>query len=225
MNNNKYKINNAFTLAEVLITLGIIGIVAAMTIPTLINVFQAQALKSQFKKSVAATENAFKLAAHNNGGSLAGYSSITTNNYNISDDLVNIVKPYLSFSKICYRLQQPTCQPLTTSYTTYSGGNYLTTTSGREPTSNNAVIVLNDGAILYVWTYWANFATCSGDACGIIAIDVNGIKGPNQAGRDLWEFVVSPTGALVPSGTMKDGNRDTYSKNLGFTDHILDMIN
>ena len=32
----KSKFNAAFTLAEVLITLGIIGVVAAMTIPTLI---------------------------------------------------------------------------------------------------------------------------------------------------------------------------------------------
>jgi len=31
---------NAFTLAEVLITLGIIGVVAALTIPTLVNVYQ-----------------------------------------------------------------------------------------------------------------------------------------------------------------------------------------
>lgn len=227
---SKFLIKNkfcAFTLAEVLITLGIIGIVAAMTVPTLINVFQAQALKSQFKKSVAATENAFKLAALNNGGSLAGYSSITTNNFNISDDLVNIVKPYLGYVKICYRGQQASCQPVTVSYTTYSGGNYLTV-AGREPTSNNALIVLNDGAILYFWTYWANFATCSGSgvsSCGILTMDVNGIKGPNQAGKDLFEFQVRSSGALVPSGTINDSAKDTISKNLGFTDHIMDMLN
>ena len=33
--------NSAFTLAEVLITLGIIGVVAAMTIPTLISKYQS----------------------------------------------------------------------------------------------------------------------------------------------------------------------------------------
>ena len=33
---------NAFTLAEVLITLGIIGIVAAMTLPTLLNKYNEQ---------------------------------------------------------------------------------------------------------------------------------------------------------------------------------------
>ena len=39
----------AFTLAEVLITLGIIGFVAAMTMPVLINNYQKHALKNQFK--------------------------------------------------------------------------------------------------------------------------------------------------------------------------------
>lgn len=228
---NKIKIC-AFTLAEVLITLGIIGVVAALTIPALIQNSQNQALKSQFKKQASVVEAAFKQAALDNGGSLAGYSAITTNNFNISDDLVNIVKPYLRYIKICYRGQQASCQPLTTSYTTYSGGVYSTTAGGREPTSNNAVIVLNDGTILYFWTYWANFATCSGggitntqDSCGILAIDVNGVKGPNQAGKDLFEFQISSAGRLVPAGTINDSVKDTYSKNLGFTDHIMDMLN
>ena len=40
-----------FTLAEVLITLGIIGVVAAMTIPTLNNHLRGKKLESQFKKT------------------------------------------------------------------------------------------------------------------------------------------------------------------------------
>ncbi len=41
----------AFTLAEVLITLGIIGVVAAMTIPTLTTNYRHKALEAQFKKN------------------------------------------------------------------------------------------------------------------------------------------------------------------------------
>ena len=44
----------AFTLAEVLITLGIIGVVAAMTLPTLINNAQNKQLEVAFKKSYSA---------------------------------------------------------------------------------------------------------------------------------------------------------------------------
>lgn len=47
-----YSSKEGFTLAEVLITLGIIGIVAALTIPTLVAKFQEKALVSQFKKNI-----------------------------------------------------------------------------------------------------------------------------------------------------------------------------
>ena len=43
----------AFTLAEVLITLGIIGVVAAMTIPTLMTNIKSTQYLAQFKKSLS----------------------------------------------------------------------------------------------------------------------------------------------------------------------------
>ena len=46
----RIRVNKAFTLAEVLITLGIIGIVAALTIPTISHNIQQAVLKNQFKK-------------------------------------------------------------------------------------------------------------------------------------------------------------------------------
>ena len=49
---------SAFTLAEVLITLGIIGVVAALTMPSLINKYQEMALKQQFKKVYNTISNA-----------------------------------------------------------------------------------------------------------------------------------------------------------------------
>ena len=42
---------SAFTLAEVLITLGIIGVVAAVTIPALVTTYQKRATESQLKKA------------------------------------------------------------------------------------------------------------------------------------------------------------------------------
>ena len=55
---------NAFTLAEVLITLGIIGVVAALTLPTLIKKYEAKALETQFEKaySVLSQSNRMMLA-------------------------------------------------------------------------------------------------------------------------------------------------------------------
>lgn len=55
-----------FTLAEVLITLGVIGVVAAMTLPMLIQNYQKTVLKSQFKKTYTTLFNAVKLAQSKN---------------------------------------------------------------------------------------------------------------------------------------------------------------
>ncbi|MBQ8458561.1 type II secretion system protein, partial [bacterium] len=49
-----------FTLAEVLITIGIIGVVSAMTIPNLITHYKAKQLRSQFLKSYSLVQQAFK---------------------------------------------------------------------------------------------------------------------------------------------------------------------
>ena len=50
----------AFTLAETLITLGIIGIVAALIIPNAINDFRRKLLKIQFKKTDSVIEQALQ---------------------------------------------------------------------------------------------------------------------------------------------------------------------
>ncbi len=52
------KKRTAFTLAEVLITLGIIGIVAAMTMPSLINTTQKKELETAFKKQYSVLQQA-----------------------------------------------------------------------------------------------------------------------------------------------------------------------
>ena len=49
-----------FTLAEVLITLGIIGVVAAITIPNLMVAYKAKKMRSQFLKSYSVIQQAFR---------------------------------------------------------------------------------------------------------------------------------------------------------------------
>ena len=57
----------AFTLAEVLITLGIIGIVAAMTLPTIITKYQKQVTQNKLKKFYSVMTQAIKLSEVENG--------------------------------------------------------------------------------------------------------------------------------------------------------------
>ena len=61
-----------FTLAEVLITVGVIGVVAAITIPTLMQNYQDNANKVAYRKSFSVLSQATKMIAYENGGTLQG---------------------------------------------------------------------------------------------------------------------------------------------------------
>ena len=58
----KNKIQVGFTLAEVLITLGIIGVVSAMTIPNLIAKYQKEQTVVKLKKAISILNQAYKLS-------------------------------------------------------------------------------------------------------------------------------------------------------------------
>ena len=68
-----YKSKMGFTLAEVLITLGIIGVVAAMTIPTISHNIQHAVFKNQFKKFYSTFYQAILAANTRHGAPLKCY--------------------------------------------------------------------------------------------------------------------------------------------------------
>lgn len=59
--------SKGFTLAEVLITLGIIGVVAAITIPTLMQNSQDKEKITALKKTYSTLSQAFSMAKAENG--------------------------------------------------------------------------------------------------------------------------------------------------------------
>ena len=65
--NDMKRIKSAFTLAEVLITLGIIGIVAAMTLPALIQKHRTQVVETRLKKFYTVMNEAVKMSELTNG--------------------------------------------------------------------------------------------------------------------------------------------------------------
>ena len=75
---NKIKSKSAFTLAEVLITLVIIGVVAALTIPMAINRMQREELRSQFKKAVGVLYQVVQKMKADNGDLVLDYNNDTT---------------------------------------------------------------------------------------------------------------------------------------------------
>ena len=81
----------AFTLAEVLITLGIIGVVAALTIPTLINNYQTKSWNTA--KSVFENKYTQALKIMNSQGVLSGYKT--------TEDFVEELSKHMKINKVC----------------------------------------------------------------------------------------------------------------------------
>lgn len=174
-----------FTLAEVLITLGIIGVVAAITIPGLINAYKAQQLRAQFNKSYSVVQQAFKLMESDD---------VDTNMRNYTRNPF-----YLTFQK--YLSQSTICSGPTTvankvpdgcyEYKVYDqtdGYKYLNSDNFvADGTYNNGELMLPDGTLIF----FDDSPEKEGWKGVLIFIDINGCKkGPNRLGYDFFAFEV-----------------------------------
>ena len=178
--NNSRKI--AFTLAEVLITLGIIGVVAAMTIPTLVANYQKKETVTALKKAYSQLSQAVKMSELENGDKEYW-------NYDLpAETFMNTyLKPFLK------DVEQTNGFDIhkTINYK-YLNGDRITESSVND--KNNSVIKLSDGTIIFVdgWSSGENIYR------GIL-VDTNGFKKPNILGRDLFAFRITPSLGLTPS--------------------------
>lgn len=191
-----------FTLAEVLITLGIIGVVSAITIPTLVNNIQDKHFKALWKKTFSEISQAYTNAFTENP---LGYT-LTGSNTSVGPDA--IIKPYSkeiyyqvlsrltedycvvggTQGKICDRSKfynsanvSPTCKSLDNDNAVkacmYAGG------GGYAKLKSGVRIYAQD----YIWTHPA------------FLVDVNGTKGPNVVGRDMF-VVLFRVNKAIPGG-------------------------
>lgn len=165
---------NAFTLAEVLITLAIIGVVAALTIPALSNKIQDIVLRTQWKKAYSTLESIISYSKTQNGGDLIGTETYYDNvpNY-FADNLKYITRCSAPSTGVCWH------DASVNTGLGYSGS----ITSG---------FVLPSGAYLIFWNF--SSADCTGfpngNSCYTVIIDANGTKGPNQKGQDIFMFPI-----------------------------------
>lgn len=190
---NKYKRMIAFTLAEILLTLLIIGIVASIIIPGLINNIQNAELKVAWKNTYSIMNQATKLVLLEVGGSMKGILP-----YNIddspSDEFKNFYIKHLINFKEC---PKPVIGPCWSSEVTrFASDNLL---------NDNAGIILSNGA--FVLFDYEN-ADCDDEICAFIDIDVNGLKGPNKIGKDIFGIKVLEN-KILPWGTKNDGYENT----------------
>jgi len=185
---DKIKTKNGFTLSEVLITLVIIGIVAALTIPSAISKYQKQQTISQLKKTFSDFSQALKL-------SVPKYGDPVTWDYSLgTEDFFNrYLKP--NFVKAT----EKTLGTSEMTYLTSSGGYENKGGSGVLALRNGArVTVLNSGVIIY---YQANSGIVVSELIKnkCYVVDLNGLKKPNRFGRDAFYLCVDgENGKIVP---------------------------
>ncbi len=100
---NKYGFTKlkAFTLAEVLITLGIIGVVAAMTLPTLVQNHRKQVVEARLKKFYSIMNQAVKMSELKHGEFMYWGSDIPTYDNDAIESWYNTYfRPYVKTTKI-----------------------------------------------------------------------------------------------------------------------------
>lgn len=192
----------AFTLAEVLITLGIIGVVAAMTMPSLIQNYQEKATVTKLKKCYSLVSQAYVSILNDEGGS---------DTLQAGDDLEMMEKfgKYLKYQKTCGRNKG--CFPNVT-YKSVTGNGY---SKWEDDTTDRSRAILTDGTLIMF-----NKSAMGGGNEGNylyaqIYVDINGFKGPNQLGRDFFYFYINPE-KIVPAGAkaLEEKNEDQkFTKN------------
>lgn len=175
---------NCFTLAEILITLTIIGIVASMTIPSLLQKTQEQELRSAWKKTYSDLEQAMKRMMIENGETILDICSDSDSEQN-ADCMTKELSKYIINTKVCTSTQNyKKCWP----HKWYQ-------LNGTSEGTINIGLIMNNGTLLQVYRQNAYN--------GGIIIDVNGIKGPNTVSKDIFRVWVLKNG-LKPAGYKDD---------------------
>ena len=184
--------NNGFTLAEVLITLGIIGVVAAMTLPTLIQNQQKRSLEVATQKFYSTMSQAVKKYMADEGVDDLRNTPLTDmsedgsggeDTYKACEDFV---QKYLKVAKVC----EDGC--FADNYKMLNGEISGVLGLKSEEKLFQGTFMLADGTV---------FDIDYGDPWKPIElyVDVNGRKGPNKIGYDLWNMTIFYDGSIDES--------------------------
>lgn len=194
----------AFTLAEVLITLGLIGIVAAITIPNLMNKTNDNEFKTAYKKAYSAAAQAWGQAISNN--ELVDLPNAS----NQAQRLANFAAFQSKFKVM------KTCGDASTSTLGTTSDCWKTNELwwGAYPDASGVSFIDNSGMS------WA--LTVSGVATqdnGVL-VDTNGFDGPNKFGQDRFIILIvandgSGFGALAKTTPYVTDCLDTTAANCG----------
>jgi len=216
--NNKIKTESAFTLAEVLITLVIIGIVAALTISAVINTYVERSTISKVKKGLSTIAQAKKLAEAQNG-SIIGWNFGEGATAQTAADFWKYIKPHISVAKDCGSGTDCYQSDGIKKINGYSYSNNF------NALSKYYKFILSDGSVMWFRTGGAgDQGKCSTsyesgveNICAVFFYDINGIKQPNTLGRDIFGYIVTLNG-VYPNNY---DSCNTNSTGIGCTAYIM----
>lgn len=177
--------SQGFTLAEVLITLGVIGVVAALTMPSLIANYRKEVLRAQFKKAYSEISQAALLLQTKEEINIFEYAKSYTSQRAL-DILMSQLQgavvlegssTYLNFVRTFYHPKLLNKID--------KAGQYCDSTNVYR-TSNGIFYSMDD------------LPKDESIADPKLCIDINGISGPNAYGYDLFVFIFTKDGKVVP---------------------------
>ncbi len=205
-NRSGFSPTKGFTLAEVLITLVIIGVVAALTVPTMIAKYQEEQTITSVKKFYSEISQAYNSAIAKNGPP-------DTWNWEYggegAEHIMDILAPHL---RIMTRCGAAGAKGKCFGDTTYKSLNPNVNWGVGNPGTYGkyAASRLDNGFVF--WTYVCYARACNAHwgtspqlyrTCGGIGVDINGYKKPNQLGKDVFYFYMTKYG-IVPIGTINE---------------------
>lgn len=186
---------NGFSLAEVLITLGIIGVVAAMTLPTLISKQQDLQFKSAYKKAYSDFSEVLQEGLFNQEftRTTAYETPATTQEFNMIKSKFKIIVDCPS--------RKHDLTPCWAKGDTVCGGSCGTgnVDDGIDLENGQPSSGASDCFVDTSGRNWCSYSLLE----NIYVVDTNGKKKPNRFGKDRWLFTVSDA----------NGNRTINSQN------------
>lgn len=196
-------LKKGFTLAEVLITLGIIGVISALTLPMFTVNAKYQALASKISSTLSSVENGFAAMM-----SADSADDMTETNYWRNNKSTGELAEFLKVEEVS--APYASCETL-------SG-----TTINLSP---NKTYLMKNGAVIMIQYKEASLTEAQRLAKGAsvaqflaqVDIDVNGSEKPNKYGRDVFRFGLGSNGHLYPCGSLNyslltNGDKSLYWK-------------
>lgn len=188
----------AFTLVEVLITLSIIGIVAAMTVPTLLNNTQKQGYVTGLKKAYSQGNQVLEQMASDND-TPGDLSSI------FNGDTAAVGTRFASYYKVIKTCGTANTGECFAKFDNNFDGSANSTSSWTNTVNGKYAFITAEGMSFAFNSYYSQCGTDLSFAsdvptektCGFIYIDINGLKKPNNFGRDVFIFFITSNKALL----------------------------